>query len=475
MEKLKVVLIEPPLPIEKEAGSLKEVANILPSLNLGYLAAVLEKNGFNVEIIDARVLNLNNVQLLERLKQDKPNLIGITSTVLTINTVIELCKSIKKELKGSLVVIGGPHISSTPKETMKFGCFDIGVIGEGEYTLLEIVQQLSIGKLDLKKIRGICYIKNKKLIFNEARDYIKDLDELPFPARHLYPPLSEYHPVPASYKKLPLAHMFTSRGCPHQCTFCDRTTFGKRFRARSPKNVVDEIEECLTKYHAKEIKFFDDAFTVDKKRTTEICNEIIKRGLKFPWSCLTRVDNVSLELLEKMKEAGCWQVSYGLESGSQRILDLMKKGITIEQSRNAVNWAKKAKLNVRAFFILGFPGETLETINETIRFAKELRIDVASFYTITPYPGNEMFQMIKDEGKLRHMNYDDYVPLIDINSTKLAYVPDGITEEQLKRSVSRAYKEFFLRPSYIFRQIFSIRSLEDIKRYWKGFKAIIST
>lgn len=463
----KIVLIEPPIPKEKEAGSLKEVINILPSLSLGYLAAVLEKNNFDVQIIDARVLNLDNQELINKLKEIKPTIVGVTSTVLTISTVIEICKTLKRELN-SLVIIGGPHLSSLPRETMKYNCFDVGVIGEGEYTFLEIAQ-----KKQFKDINGICYFKNKKLIFTKPREYIKNLDELPFPARHLYPPLKKYNPVPASYKKFPLAHIFTSRGCPHQCTFCDRTTFGEKFRIRSPNNVVDEIEECLTKYNAKEIKFFDDAFTINKKRVMEICDEIIKRKLKFPWSCLTRVDHVSIELLKKMRQAGCWQVSYGLESGSQRILDSMKKGITIEQSRNAVKWAKEAKLNVRAFFILGFPGENLETINETIKFSKELNIDIASFYTITPYPGNELFQTIKKEGKLKHTNYDNYALLIDMKTTKLAYIPEDITEEQLKKAISRAYKEFFLRPSYIFKQIFTIRSLEDIKRNLKGVKAIL--
>ena len=251
----------------------------------------------------------------------------------------------------------------------------------------------------LSEIKGILYKENGEIKITAPRGYIQDLDALPFPARHLYPPLSEYRPVPASFIKLPLGHIMTSRGCPYQCIFCDRKIFGNSFRARSPKNVVDELEELINVHGAKEIKFFDDTFTLDKKRVLEIFKEMKRRNLKFPWSCLTRVNHVDAELLKEMKTAGCWQISYGLESGDQRMLNIMKKGTTVEQNRNAVIWAKKTGLNVRAFFVLGMPGETPESLKKTVEFAKSLPIDIVTFYSVTLYPGNELYEMAKKEGR----------------------------------------------------------------------------
>lgn len=470
---LKITLINPPLPAEEQAGSFAGVVNVMQPLGIAYIAAVLEKNNFNVDIIDCIPLRLSDERLLSILKKEPPDIIGITATVLSINRAMELSKRLKKELPGALLVIGGPHITSIPNETMNSSSYDVGVLGEGELTFLEIAQQLSGGRLNLKSIKSIVYRKGKELVFTAPREFIKDLDSLPFPARHLLPPLKDYMPVPASYIKLPLGHLMTSRGCPYQCIFCDRKVFGNMVRTRSPKNVVDEIEELMNKHGAKEIKFFDDTFTMDYERVLAIFKEMEKRRIKIPWSCLTRVNRVSKELLIEMKNAGCWQVAYGLESGNQKILNRMKKGITLEQSRNAVMWAKEAGLNVRAFFVLGTPGETLGTIRDTIEFAKSLPLDVVTFYTITLYPGNELFEIAKKEGTVLHKDYSQYSPLIDFDETELAYVPEGMTQEQFKSAISSAHREFYLRPGFILRQVLSIRRPEDVVRYARAFFTII--
>jgi len=480
MKNLKIVLVSPPLTAEEQAGSLKEVANILPPLGIGYIAAVLEKNDFPVKIIDCRPLDITVEQLIEELKNEKPHIIGITATVLEANRAIEISKILKKELPNTLLVIGGPHFTSMPVETLKDSAFDIGVYAEGEITFLELANTIEEAKnkkiksLNLAEIKGL-YYKNKerRIFFTGMREYIQDLDSLPFPARHLYPPLNKYHPVPASYIKFPLGHLMSSRGCPNQCIFCDRKVFGNKYRARDSKKVVDEIEELIKVYGAKEIKFFDDTFTLNPNRVIEICNEMEKRNIKVPWSCLTRANTVSEELFRKMKKAGCWQVAFGLESGDQRMLNIMKKGITVEQNELAVKWAKKAGLNVRAFFVIGMPGETMESIERTIKFAKRLPLDVVTFYSLTLYPGNELYEIVKKEGKIIHCDFSQYTPIIDVEKTKLAYVPEGLTEEQIRKAVSRAHKEFYLRPSYLARQVISIRSLSDIKRYWQGFKVVI--
>ncbi len=361
---------------------------------------------------------------------------------------------------------------------MKKSIYDIGVMSEGEETLLEIVESLSrSGSLqidDLRKIRGIAYREGNEIHITSSRPFIENLDLLPFPARHLYPPLSCYKALPASYIRQPLGHIMTSRGCPYHCIYCDRKVFGNRFRARSPVNVVDELEELLTVHKAREIRFFDDTFTLDRKRVYGIIAEIERREMNFPWSCLTRVSCVDLPLLRAMKKAGCWQVAFGLESGDQGMLERMKKGTTLEQNREAVMAAKKAGLNVRAYFVLGIPGETHQSVRNTIDFAKSLPLDVVTFYTITLYPGSDLYENVKNEGKVLHQDFSHYNPLIDVNTSILAYIPDGFTEQEFKELVSKAHKEFYFRIGYMARQVLSIRSWSDITRYWHGFKAVAS-
>ncbi|MCC6933479.1 MAG: radical SAM protein [Deltaproteobacteria bacterium] len=480
MRQPKFTFINLPLPDAEQAGSLKDIANVLPPLGIGYIAAVLEQNKFTVSIIDARATELSLSQVEEIVSSSWPDIIGVTATVLDINRALEFGTAIKKRFAHTILLLGGPHLTSLPKETLEQSCYDIGVIGEGEFTMLELAQAWTQAAdqndfwLRLKSIGGLVFKHNGEIIATPGRGYIQDLDALPFPARHLYPPLSTYRPVPGSYMQLPMAHVISSRGCPYQCIYCDRSIFGQKFRSRSPKNVVDEIEELVKLHHAKEIKFFDDTFTLDKKRVYGIIDELKARNLKIKWSCLTRVNCVDLPLLTAMKESGCWQLLYGLESGDQRMLNIMKKGSTVEQNRNAVFWAKQVGMRVRAFFVLGMPGESKESLQTTVEFAKSLPLDFVNFYSVTLYPGNELYDMAKQEGKLRHSDFAHYNPLIDVHKTQLAYVPDEFSEEELKRLVAKAHKQFYLRPTYIARQICTVRSLSDVLGYWRGFKAIVN-
>jgi len=477
LKKVTTVLINLPLSPHEQAGALEAVANVMQPLGIGYLAAYLEKFGFEVKIIDCRVLQIELENLLSLLKDPAPDIIGVTATVLEIEKAITFSKAAREALPSSLLIIGGPHFTSSPLETMEKSAFDIGVVSEGEETLLEIVEMMAHTGAPapdrLQAIRGIVYRDGGHIHTAPPRPYIEDLDSLPFPARHLYPPLSCYRALPASYIRKPLGHLITSRGCPHQCIYCDRKVFGNRFRARSPENVVNELEQLLTVHHAREVRFFDDTFTLDTKRVYGILAEIERRELKFPWSCLTRVNCVDLPLLRAMKKSGCWQVSFGLESGDREILERMKKGTTLEQNRQAVVDAKRAGLNVRGYFVLGIPGETRQSIRNTIEFAKSLPIDVATFYTITLYPGSELYERVKSEGRILHQDYSQYNPLIDVNTSTLAYVPDGFTGREFKEIISKAHREFYFRAGYMVRQVLSIRSWSDVTRYWNGFRAIL--
>ncbi len=470
----KVLLISPPLSVAKQAGSLKGIANVLPTMGIGYIASLLERHGIGVRIFDY----IGEPKILEDMLKDisdaSPDIIGITATILTISTSNELAEEIRNRFPGIPIIIGGPQLCSAPEKTMSSGPYDIGVVGEGEETMLELSNAIKSGVKDFSGIRGLIIKKDGKLVFTAPRPYIEDLDLLPPPARHLYPPLHKYNPVPASYIKKPVGLMISSRGCPYQCIFCDRKVFGNKFRAHSPKYVVDEMENVINVHGAREIRFMDDTFTLDIKRVDEICDEILKRRIKVPWTCLTRVNTVNLEILKKMKKAGCWQVIYGIEAGDQRMLDIIKKGVTVEQNETGIKLAKRAGLNVRATFVFGLPGETLDTIKNTVNFAKRMNLDVVNFFTVILFPGNELYSMAKKAGKILHENYDEYTSLIDTEETHLHYVPEGITEIQMKNAIVEAYRTYYFRPGYILRQLFSIKNAEDILRYWTAFKSVVS-
>lgn len=469
---VKVDLINPPLTALEQEDALRGIANIIPPLGIGYIAACLLAVGCDVSICDCR-LDFSWERLEAELKKRRPDIVGITITTPSYAKAVELARFIRACLPEVVLVAGGPHVTAIPEEALKETEFDIGVCGEGEEALVEIVEAFRQRRKDYATIKGIVYrLADGTLKLNPARASMSNLDSLPFPARHLYPPLSSYAPVPASYRYLPFAHMLTSRGCPYQCIFCDRKVFGNAFRARSAGNVLAEIEELISRYGVREIKFFDDTFTIDKQRVHEICAGMTRLKPRVAWTCLARVDTVSKELLVAMHRAGCWQIGLGLESGDATVLKNSKKGITLEQGRAAVRWAKEAGLNVRAFFILGFPDDTVTTMQRTIDFAKSLPIDVANFYNLTIYPGTELCSRLTQQGLLRHKDYQHYLQLSLPEGVEVSYLPPQVTAAELRRMLKRAHTEFYLRPGYILSQLLQIRSLEDIKRYLSGFRAI---
>jgi len=479
---MKILLINPPLSMKEQSGgsSLEKVANVTQPLGLAYLAAVLEQEKFEVKIIDCPQSNIRFGELNEMIKRENPEIVGLTATTLSFSNALEVAKNMKSSMPNIFTIIGGPHITASPTDTISNKCFDLGILREGEYTLLETARKIEDEGFDFDRssIRGVVYREDDiegsdDVRFTQPRDYIKDLDSLPLPARHLLPPLAEYHPTPASCKKVPLGTMITSRGCPNQCIFCDRKVFGNFTRFHSPKRVVDEIEELVKKFGAKEIKFWDDTFTANQDRAFEICDEILRRKIKITWTCLTRVNNVSKELLRSMKASGCWQVLYGFESGNQKILDIMKKGITLEQSENAARWSRELGFNVRGSFVLGIPGETRETIMDTFNFAKKLRLDAVNFYMLTPYPGTEVYDSLVKGGLILHSDYRFYHEMTDSKTSRLPYVPPGFTEREMKLIYAQFHKKFYLDPRYVLRQLRSIRGFNDIKQLWNGLLAIV--
>lgn len=466
--KMKILLINPP---QKSmwTESFSSVGSIHPSLGLCYIAAVLRENNIDVEILDALVLGMTCEEVVKTVKRKSPDVVGLTAMTPTFRNAIKLAEKIKKHNKNITIVLGGIHVSILPEQTLKENpSIDIGIIGEGENTVLELINAIGQGK-NLSKIMGIIFRRKDKLIKTKPRPLIEDLDSIPFPARDLLPPLKVYKTDPANYKRRPSASMITSRGCPFGCIYCDKVIFGRGFRGRSPQNVVDEIQMLIEDYGIREITFFDELITASKKRVIDICDQIVKRNLDIIWTCESRVDTIDLELLKKMKRAGCWQISYGIESGSQKVLDYMKKGVTIKQVEKCLKLTKSVGMKTRGYFMFGFPIDTVETIGETINFAKKLSLDHAQFSCFIPFPGTKLHELVENEG-FKDVDWVKYKPA----TFDPVYVPKNLTYNQLAEAIRGVHKEFYLRPKYILSQLMDTRTIEDLKRNIRGALAVLS-
>ena len=327
---MQVTLVNPPYP-----PGAHQHPPFMP-LGIGYLAAILEKNGYEVNVIDCQALHLTISDVEKELRKRQPDIVGLSSTTLTYKSAIKIIKVAKKVLPNCITVIGGSHVTFWDEEALN-ECpqLDIVVRGEGENTLLEVAKRLEKGK-SFHDVVGTTCRKGEEIVKNPDRPYIEDLESLPYPAFHLFP-LDQFK----KYGNI-IFPVMTSRGCIFWCDFCSAVRmFGRKYRMRSPKNVVDELEFLYKKYGEKQYTFYDDAFTVDQTRTEEICDEILKRGLKIKWDCETRVDMVSKDLLQKMKKAGCIAVWFGVEAGSEKVIESNGKRNPLTQTFNAFKWTKK--------------------------------------------------------------------------------------------------------------------------------------
>ncbi len=428
---------------------------ITPPLNLMYLASSLEKASFSVEIVDDDLLQMGYEKVSQLAAKLNPQIIAITATTSTVKTALKYMKLIKNLLPDSLSVIGGPHPTFMPMEVLKDSFIDVVVMGEGEETMVDLSSNYIDNNPDLGNISGIAYNdpNTENVKFTQPRPLIKDLDSLPLPARHLIP-FDSY-----GVSKEQSGGMITSRGCAFSCGYCSSSLImGKKFRSRSPENVVDEIEELLYNYKIRDIAFMDDTFMLNKKRARGIAQEIKDRDLDVSFVASSRVDMVDYNLLEKLKTSGMSTLYYGVESGSQRILDSMKKGITLKQAEDAVGSAKNAGLKVLTSFILGYPGETEEDINKTINFSIKLNPDYSQYSILTPFPGTPIYNELHKNGLISTRNWDEYTVLQPI----LNYEKMGLTKKMVKRKLVEAYLKFYARPSYLLKHRHMIKTIFQI-------------
>jgi len=457
---MKILLINPPqlntisscMPKILEQG-----LDFLPPLGLMYLASYLKKNSSHEpKILDCQVEQLSYSQLKQEIKKRNPDAIGITTMTFTLIDVIktaQLAKQINPKIK---IILGGPHVNIYPKETINLKGIDFLVLGEGEEPLKELLDNLN-QKENLTRIKGIVFKNSKEIINTGQRELIKDLDSIPFPARDLLP-YQKYFSVISS--KTPVTTMFTSRGCPFKCLFCDRPHLGKIFRARSAKNVVDEMEECQ-KMGIQEIFIYDDTFSVNQQRVLDICSEIKKRGLNIAWDVRTRVDTINEKILKAMVKANCQRIHYGVEAGTQKILNVLRKEITLEQVKKAFKITKKAGIETVGYFMFGSPTETREDIFQTIRFMKKLNPDYVHITITTPFPATDLYRMALEEKIVIYDVWQEFA-----KNPKPDFVPP-IWEKELSRKelfslFKKAYKSFYLRPNYILKKILQLKSWKEL-------------
>lgn len=438
--------------------------SVIP-LGLAYIASVLEQSGHKVIVND---LNVEPYKIDNILKNESIDLVGISASTPMIKAVWSISKRIKNYDNHITVVLGGPHPSALPVESLTHEDVDIVVRGEGEYTMRELCEKIETNAIDLESVNGISYKSNGHIMHTSGREYIKNLDELPFPAYHLFPSLDNYTPSqPLLSNSKRSAAIITSRGCPEQCIFCYKDVFGNRYRMRSPKNVIDEWKMLVEELRVREIAVQDDSFTLHKKRTIEICNGIKKEGLDIDWSTPNgiRVDTVNFDLLSSMKQAGCKLVWFGVESGSQRVLDdIVQKRIRLIQVEDAVKTAKRAGLEVGTFFVLGMPGETEEEMQMSIDFAKKLDPDYCQFTICGPFPGTRLYNYLVEKNVRLLDDWD----LFGHYEGHAYFDYDGAKRGSIERMYKKAYKEFYLRPNYILRLLAKKKTYLNIRNTIKG-------
>lgn len=429
-----------------------------PPLGLGYIASALEQVGCEARLIDANVEKLDLEAVAALLEAQRPELVCVTVTTPLLPGALELARLVRERLNPAPALLaGGPHATVLPDELLEAGGYDYVIRGEGESAAAELAEAI-IERRGVSNIGGLSYRTPDGPVHNPARVHCENIETLPWPDWTLYP-LPKYSSL-ARRNDFSLPIM-TSRGCPHRCTFCYKGVYGRDLRMREPEGVADEWQYLVERYAVREVAVIDDVFTESAKRARAICSLLVERGLNgVPWSTTNgiRVTNVTPQLMESLRDGGCYRVYFGAESGVQRVVDQLGKNISVEKVREAVQVAKEAGLEVGVYFMLGNVGETPEDMEETIRFALDIDPDLAQFTIATPYPGTEMYDQVREGGELLVDSWDQLATY-----GGLVFRMGPLTPEVVNEKYRKALKKFYFRPSFILRQLRGAFT-------WTGFK-----
>jgi anaerobic magnesium-protoporphyrin IX monomethyl ester cyclase len=444
---------------------------ILPPLGLGYIAAVLQQSGHTVKIVDTRLDPITE-QSGREIVQFAPDLVGISIFVISEVEGYSLATQIRALMPRVPIVMGGPQVSYFPRAPLeRCPAVDITVPGEGEHVMAELVSVLQNGG-DISRVSGIYYRdQSGKIVATQQNHSVPNLEELPEPARELFD-LQRYAPEVYETRRLPATNILATRGCPYgQCTFCfESGAFRTRYRYRSAEKLVQEIESLRDVYGIREVVFNDDDLLSNGKLLMEFSRLAIQRKLRVPWSCWGRVTPCSQRLLATIAEAGCWLVSFGIESGNQDLLDRLQKGMTLEKCRQVVSWAHEAGLETHGTFMIAIPGETPEKAEKTIDFAIELDLTYAAFIPTHPLFGTPLFETCISEGRLVKSPYS-HRPVDTRYLPRISYVPEGYKDEkEIEKVLTRAYRRFYFRPAYFGKHLRKLLNGAPVQKYWTGVK-----
>lgn len=439
-------------------------AILAPPLGMVYLSALLRDKGYDTNFIDANILHLSKEQILEKLHVMNPDYVLYNAITDNLQDTLSWIREIRKDYNKP-VIIGGPHMEIYPEETLTHECLDYGVVGDGWETLPELLDALE-HKKDLTKVQGLVFRKNDKVILTEPRPKRVSLEEVPFPARDLLQ--NEKYDTVLS-KARPITIMITALGCPFKCTYCCTDT---NLRARSAEHIVAEVEECINKFGIREIEFYDETFTVNRKKMNRFLDLVEEKGLKFYWSIRTRVDCVDRELLGRMAKNGCIRVNFGIESGDEKVLMAINRNMSIDTIRKAVQWSKEAGVMTFGFFMIGLPQDTKESIEKTLNLMLELDLDFMQLNKFTMLPNSEIYEAYKKEtGKDFWREYT--LGKATLDDLKRDYLQ--ITDAELDEYLERGYRQFYYRPKYILKKLLAVSSFREFKRLASGAISLLGS
>ncbi len=461
---MKVALVLPPHSFEERYNkAIAKAAGTFPPLGILYIAAVLEKAGHKVIVLDGSMKDIFEIN--DAIYRFEPDIIAMNVMTFLWDKVKTWCMDLKAKYPSVFIAVGGHHVTQIKENALRESdAIDAVLLGEAEFAMENLANALE-QKKSLLGMTGVIVRDVSSFSIGPPAPRLENLDDIPFPARHLVN-IHEYVPALEQYKRLPVTNMITTRGCPYKCIFC--SSGNTKAYYRSPGNVLEEMKILVNEYKVRDITFWDDTFTLNKKRVLELMELIKKEKMDLVWCCNSRVNTIDRELLEKMSAAGCWKMFFGVESMNQKQLNTLKKGVLVPQIHAAIKGCKEFGIESECSFIFGTPGETYQEGLDTIREIKKLNPDYAKFFPMTPLPGTEFDSIAAATGRIIDPE------LSKRTENQMVFVPNSMQQEELQDLLKRAYKEFYFRPSYIARRIFKLRSPMDIKKAWRGVRAVAS-
>jgi anaerobic magnesium-protoporphyrin IX monomethyl ester cyclase len=465
----KILLLNPPLSDEERAGALATAAGRSLPYGLLSVAAVTRQAGYQTLFMDAENSGYSSERTARKILAEAPDYLGISTVTLSVERAAELARDLKDSAPGLTIIAGGPHMSSAPDESMqRFPAFDVGVIGEAEVSIVNLLRALD-EHAPLSAVKGIIYRDQGRIVRTPREPPIQDLDALPLPAWDLVPDLTErYRPSAPSYIRLPSTTIVTSRGCSGTCIFCNSVAIHGRLRCFSAEYVLGMVRHLQRAYGIRDLSIYDDNFLFHADRVEKFCHALIDEKIDLTWSCYSRVDQGNFELFRLMKRAGCWQLSYGVESGSQQILDFIRKKVTLEQIEKTISETKRAGLRTRGFFMIGHLTETRASIRETIAFMQRLPLDDFHFTAFTPLPGTHAYRIADQYGAFDRT-------WSKMNLQYPAFVPHGLTAEEMETYSKQAYRAFYFRPRIILSYLrLLVRHPRESTRLFRALQALVA-